>query len=133
MKESDQLKVSRVISTTLRAHTKMDTEERRIIKQQVMGNLAIAIDNVRTRRAQMVHAPAASNHVSLKKARVQYERVLSDPKLYAEFVENDPKKEAILKSWPDYLKRIENDPDLSLDIAHKRDKSFIRRIMPRFN
>lgn len=132
MKDEDQAKVSRVISSTLRAHKSMDADERKTVKEQVMSNLAIALDNVRTRRALVVHAPGAANHISLKKAKIQYERIMNDPALYAEYVENDPKKEAILKAWPDYLKKIETDPDLSGDIAHKREKSFIRRIMPRF-
>lgn len=133
LEESEQMKVSRIISANLRAHTKMDTQERRTVKQQIMGNLAVALDNVRSRRAQTVHAPAASSHISLKKARIQYERMMKDPELYDDFVENDPEKEKILKSWPKYLDSIENDPDLSPDIVHNKENRFVRQIRPRMN
>jgi hypothetical protein len=132
LSEQDQTRVSSLISAQLRKTMSLDKDERREIKLQIMSNVATAIDNVRQRRAMNLHAPASASHISLKKAWAQYERMKDDKKLYDEYVENDPVKEAIFKAWPDYLKSIENNPLYSTTIAHDRQKPIIKAVKPKF-
>jgi mRNA degradation ribonuclease J1/J2 len=121
LSDKDKDRVSRLISSQLRKENTHSREERHQIKRRIMNNIELSIDHVQTRRALVVHAPASANHISLKKAWAQYDRVMRDKDLYDEFVENDPKKEAILKAWPQYLKSIENDPNHNTKLAHSNN------------